>query len=58
VLAFGGVTDELLLTWFSDMRIDQAAFDASTWSKNRRRRLDPHRRPRRPRCGLMRPDAA
>jgi hypothetical protein len=31
---------DLLFKWFLDMRIDQAAFDASTFSKNRRRLLD------------------
>ena len=31
---------DLLFKWFLDMRIDQAAFDASTLSKNRRRLLD------------------
>jgi transposase len=28
---------DLLFKWFLDMRIDEAAFDASTFSKNRRR---------------------
>ena len=28
------------IKWFLDMRIDQPAFDASTFSKNRRRLLD------------------
>jgi len=31
---------DLLFKWFLDMRIDQPAFDASTFSKNRRRLLD------------------
>ena len=31
---------DLLFKWFLDMRIDDAAFDASTFSKNRRRLLD------------------
>ena len=31
---------DLLFKWFLDMRIDQTAFDASTFSKNRRRLLD------------------
>ena len=31
---------DLLFKWFLDMRIDEAAFDASTFSKNRRRLLD------------------
>ena len=31
---------DLLFKWFLDMRIDQAAFDASTFSKNRKRLLD------------------
>jgi transposase len=31
---------DLLFKWFLDMRIDQAAFDASTFSKNRQRLLD------------------
>jgi transposase len=31
---------DLLFKWFLDMRIDQAAFDASTFSKNRRRLLE------------------
>src|SRR6201989_1338323 len=31
---------ELLFKWFLDMRIDQAAFDATTFTKNRRRLLD------------------
>src|SRR5690242_16396352 len=30
----------LLFKWFLDMRIDQAAFDATTFTKNRRRLLD------------------
>ena len=30
----------LLFTWFLDMRIDQRAFDATTFTKNRRRLLD------------------
>ena len=31
---------DLLFKWFLDMRIDQPAFDATTFSKNRRRLLD------------------
>jgi transposase len=31
---------DLLFKWFMDLRIDQPAFDASTFSKNRRRLLD------------------
>jgi len=31
---------DLLFKWFLDMRIDQPAFDASTFSKNRQRLLD------------------
>jgi transposase len=31
---------DLLFKWFLDMRIDQAAFDATTFSKNRQRLLD------------------
>src|SRR5919107_342735 len=31
---------DLLFKWFLDLRIDEAAFDASTFSKNRRRLLD------------------
>ena len=31
---------DLLFKWFLDMRIDEAAFDASTFSKNRQRLLD------------------
>jgi len=31
---------DLLFKWFLDMRIDEPAFDASTFSKNRRRLLD------------------
>ena len=31
---------DLLFKWFLDMRIDQAAFDATTFSKNRRRLLE------------------
>ena len=31
---------DLLFKWFLDMRIDQAAFDATTFSKNRTRLLD------------------
>ena len=31
---------DLLFKWFLDMRIDQPAFDASTFSKNRKRLLD------------------
>ena len=31
---------DLLFKWFLDMRIDERAFDASTFSKNRRRLLD------------------
>jgi hypothetical protein len=31
---------DLLFKWFLDLRIDQPAFDASTFSKNRRRLLD------------------
>jgi transposase len=31
---------DLLFKWFLDMRIDQAAFDATTFSKNRKRLLD------------------
>jgi transposase len=31
---------DLLFKWFLDMRIDQPAFDASTFSRNRRRLLD------------------
>jgi transposase len=31
---------DLLFKWFLDMRIDQAAFDASTFSKNRQRLLE------------------
>jgi transposase len=31
---------DLLFKWFLDMRIDQPAFDASTFSKNRRRLLE------------------
>src|SRR5215207_9015578 len=33
---------DLLFKWFLDLRIDEAAFDASTFSKNRRRLLDHH----------------
>ena len=31
---------DLLFKWFLDMRIDEAAFDATTFSKNRKRLLD------------------
>ncbi len=31
---------DLLFKWFLDLRVDEAAFDASTFSKNRRRLLD------------------
>ena len=31
---------DLLFKWFLDMRIDQSAFDAATFSKNRERLLD------------------
>ncbi len=31
---------DLLFKWFLDMRIDQPAFDATTFSKNRKRLLD------------------
>jgi transposase len=31
---------DMLFKWFLDMRIDEAAFDASTFSKNRKRLLD------------------
>jgi transposase len=31
---------DLLFKWFLDLRIDQPAFDASTFSKNRQRLLD------------------
>jgi transposase len=31
---------DLLFKWFLDMRIDQAAFDATTFTKNRKRLLD------------------
>jgi transposase len=31
---------DLLFKWFLDLRIDQAAFDASTFSKNRQRLLE------------------
>jgi len=31
---------ELLFKWFLEMRIDQAAFDATTFSKNRQRLLE------------------
>ena len=31
---------DLLFKWFLDMRIDQAAFDATTFSKNRKRLLE------------------
>ena len=31
---------DLLFKWFLDMRIDETAFDASTFSKNRQRLLD------------------
>ena len=31
---------DLLFKWFLDMRIDQPAFDATTFSKNRQRLLD------------------
>ena len=31
---------DLLFKWFLDLRIDDPAFDASTFSKNRRRLLD------------------
>ena len=31
---------DLLFKWFLDLRIDERAFDASTFSKNRRRLLD------------------
>jgi hypothetical protein len=31
---------DLLFKWFLDLRIDEAAFDATTFSKNRRRLLD------------------
>ncbi|MFN3256330.1 MAG: transposase [Ilumatobacter sp.] len=31
---------DLLFKWFLDLRIDQSAFDASTFSKNRQRLLD------------------
>ena len=37
---------DLLFKWFLDMRIDQTAFDASTFSKNRRRLLRRARRHR------------
>ena len=33
---------DLLFKWFLDMRIDQPAFDASTFSKNRQRLLEHH----------------
>ena len=37
---------DLLFKWFLDLRIDDRAFDATTFSKNRHRLLDPrHRRP-------------
>ena len=31
---------DLLFKWFLDMRIDQPAFDATTFTKNRKRRLE------------------
>src|SRR5207247_817248 len=34
------LNDDLLFKWFLDMRIDEAAFDPSTFSKNRQRLLD------------------
>src|ERR1700690_4440478 len=33
---------DLLFKWFLDMGIDQSAFDATTFSKNRQRLLDHH----------------
>jgi transposase len=34
------LNDDLLFKWFLDMRIDQPAFDATTFTKNRQRLLD------------------
>ncbi len=34
------LNDDMLFTWFLDLPIDAASFDASTFSKNRRRLLD------------------